>query len=125
MAKEIVILSGSPRRGGNTDALVAAFRAGAESAGKAVTVFRVAHLKIAGCIGCEYCLAHPGKCALLLTCADESSDTAEGAVAMYRKTVEYYGWKDAGIHIATGVEHVGDIAGHAALVEAEAFGRAM
>lgn len=56
MSKNIVILSGSPRKGGNTDLLVEAFKDGAESAGKSVALFRVADMKIGGCTGCEYCL---------------------------------------------------------------------
>ena len=174
MTKNIVILSGSPRKGGNTEQLVNAFKAGAEAANKTVTVFTVAHLKIGGCIGCEYCLNNPGKCtlkddmadilaalrqadvvvwaspvyyfsvtaqlkavidrtyplvneqpkqaALLLTCADESSATAEGALVIYHKTIEYYEWLNAGVIIATGVEHIGDITGHTALKEAHKLG---
>ena len=39
MAKRIVVLNGSPRRQGNTSALVRAFTQGAESAGHTVTEF--------------------------------------------------------------------------------------
>lgn len=39
MAKKIVILNGSPRKTGNTSALVKAFTEGAESAGHTVTEF--------------------------------------------------------------------------------------
>jgi multimeric flavodoxin WrbA len=59
---------------------------------------------------------------LLLTCADQCSETDEGALAIYRKTVQYYKWIDAGTIIATGVEQIGDIAGHYALVEARKLG---
>jgi len=51
----IVILNGSPRPKGNTAAMVAAYREGAESAGHTVTVFDVCRMKIAGCLACEYC----------------------------------------------------------------------
>ena len=177
MSKNIVVLSGSPRKSGNTETLVAAFKEGAESAGKTVTVFRTAHIKISACTGCEYCIGDTKACtikddmtevlealhnadvvvwaspiyyfsltaqlkaaidrtyplrsesakrtALLLTCADESSDTAEGALTIYQKTVEYYGWDNAGVIIATGVEHIGDIAGHTALVQAKKLGQAI
>ena len=64
MSNKIVILSGSPRKNGNSEKLVAAFKEGAESARKAVTVFQTAHLKISGCIGCEHCLQNPGECAI-------------------------------------------------------------
>jgi len=45
MGKNIVILSGSPRKKGNTEKLISAFKEGAELAGNTVTVFHVAHIK--------------------------------------------------------------------------------
>ena len=62
MSNNIVVLSGSPRKNGNTDRLVAAFVEGAMSAGKKVTVFRVADMQIAGCRGCNQCFAQNGVC---------------------------------------------------------------
>jgi len=61
MSKNIVVLSGSPRKGGNTDMLAAAFIEGAENAGKNVTAFRVADLNISGCTGCEHCFSNATK----------------------------------------------------------------
>jgi len=55
MSRNIVVLSGSPRRGGNTDILVESFKQGAVDAGKNVTVFRAADMDIGGCRGCEHC----------------------------------------------------------------------
>ncbi len=52
MAKKIIILNGSPRRKGNTSALTAAFRHGAEEAGNVVTEFHLSGMKINGCLGC-------------------------------------------------------------------------
>lgn len=51
----IVILNGSPRPKGNTAAMVAAYREGAESAGHTVTVFDVCRMRVAGCLACEHC----------------------------------------------------------------------
>ena len=62
MSKSIVILSGSPRKNGNTDRLAAAFVEGAESVGKNVTLFRVADMHIAGCQGCNHCFDGKGIC---------------------------------------------------------------
>ena len=56
MSQNIVVLSGSPRKGGNTDGLVAAFIKGAESASKNAVSFRVADMKINGCMGCGHCV---------------------------------------------------------------------
>ena len=52
MSKKIIILNGSPRAAGNTSALTAAFRCGAEEAGSTVTEFHLSRMKINGCLGC-------------------------------------------------------------------------
>ena len=52
MAKKIVILNGSPRKNGNTSALTAAFKHGAEEAGNTVTEFHLSDMNINGCLGC-------------------------------------------------------------------------
>lgn len=52
MSKNIVILNGSPRKTGNTSALVKAFTEGAESAGHTVTEFFLDGMNIHGCKGC-------------------------------------------------------------------------
>jgi multimeric flavodoxin WrbA len=62
MSDTIVILSGSPRKNGNTERLASAFADGAAAADKTVRSFRVAGLKIGGCRGCEHCFAHKGVC---------------------------------------------------------------
>lgn len=52
MAKNIIILNGSPRAKGNTSALTAAFTRGAEEAGNKVTEFHLSEMNINGCLGC-------------------------------------------------------------------------
>lgn len=52
MSKKIVILNGSPRKSGNTAALVKSFTEGAESAGNSVTEFFLSGMNIHGCKGC-------------------------------------------------------------------------
>jgi len=44
--ENIVILSGSPRKNGNSEKLLTAFRKGAESTGKSAMVYRTAHMKM-------------------------------------------------------------------------------
>ena len=51
---KITILNGSPRKE-NTSAMVDAFVEGAQEAGHQVEVLQVGKMKIAGCMGCEYC----------------------------------------------------------------------
>ena len=62
MGKNIVILTGSPRKEANSDRLAAAFISWAESAGHTTSVFRTADMNIGGCVGCGYCFEHPGEC---------------------------------------------------------------
>lgn len=52
MHKKIIILNGSPRKLGNTAALIAAFTKGAEEAGNQVTEFFLDGMNIHGCKGC-------------------------------------------------------------------------
>ena len=56
------MLSGSPRKDGNTDKLASAFIEGAKSAGKTIKVFRVADMEIGGCLGCKVCFNQDGVC---------------------------------------------------------------
>jgi Multimeric flavodoxin WrbA len=52
MSKKIVVLNGSPRKNGNTSALVDAFIKGAEESGNTVTTFFLDKMNIHGCKGC-------------------------------------------------------------------------
>ena len=52
MGKNIVVLNGSPRRRGNTAALVREFTRGAEEAGHTVIEFFLDGMEIHGCKGC-------------------------------------------------------------------------
>lgn len=52
MSKKILILNGSPRKTGNTAALIRSFTEGAESSGNTVTEFFLDGLNLHGCRGC-------------------------------------------------------------------------
>lgn len=59
---KITILNGSARKE-NTAAMVDAFAEGAKEAGHEVEILQVGRMKIAGCLGCEYCHTKgEGKC---------------------------------------------------------------
>ena len=62
MSKKVLILSGSPRKGGNSDILCDEFARGAQEAGNEVEKIRVAAKKIAPCSACYYCRDHGGVC---------------------------------------------------------------
>ncbi len=59
---KIIVLNGSPRKGGNTAIMADAFKEGAEEAGHSVEVLQVGLMDIAGCKGCNYCFSHDGAC---------------------------------------------------------------
>ncbi len=51
----ILAISGSPRRGGNTDTLLMEMVRGAKSGGARVTTLYLRHYDINSCVGCEQC----------------------------------------------------------------------
>lgn len=57
---KIVILNGSPRKGGNTEIMIKAFSDAAST--HTVVALNVAAMNIRGCLGCKYCYAHQGEC---------------------------------------------------------------
>lgn len=61
--KKVLVLSSSPRKGGNSDLLCHAFMKGAAEAGHEVAKIRVSEKKIGYCTGCYSC-QKTGKCAI-------------------------------------------------------------
>ena len=55
MSKNILVMTGSPRKEGNSDMLADAFIKGATSNGHTVEKFISADYKIGGCLGCNSC----------------------------------------------------------------------
>lgn len=55
MARNIVVITGSGRLGGNSDMLAEAFIKGAAAAGHTVEKFAAAADRILGCVGCDTC----------------------------------------------------------------------
>lgn len=63
MSKKILVLTGSPRKGGNSDMLADAFISGAEAAGHEITKFECGHKNVKPCIACDACYSKEGACA--------------------------------------------------------------
>ena len=64
MSKKVLILSGSPRKGGNSDILCDEFMRGAEKAGNTVEKLRIAEKKIGYCKACYFCGKSDGVCVI-------------------------------------------------------------
>ena len=55
MHKKVLIISASPRKGGNSDLLCDQFLSGAKEAGHSVEKIRLQERKINYCLGCGVC----------------------------------------------------------------------
>ncbi len=73
--KNVLILSGSPRKGGNSDLLCDEFMRGAIESGNKVTKINIADKKIAPCRACYACKG-TGKCAI----KDDMSDILQAMI---------------------------------------------
>ncbi len=60
--KKVLIISSSPRKNGNSQALCVQFAAGAEAAGNQVQLIRLAEKKIGFCYACDGCMRNGGTC---------------------------------------------------------------
>lgn len=62
MGKNILVLTGSPRVGGNSDLLAEAFAEGAREAGHTVNIFAAGRARIGGCRACDACFTKDRPC---------------------------------------------------------------
>lgn len=90
MSKKVLILSGSPRNGGNSDILCDEFMKGAKEAGNEVEKIRVAAKKIAPCIACYYCRDNGGKCVHKDDMAEVLHKMLEADVIVMASPVYFY-----------------------------------
>ena len=75
--KNIVIITGSPRKNGNSTLLAKAFMEGAKEAGHNVFLFETANKKLSPCIACETCFSKGQACSI--------SDDFNGITPMLEK----------------------------------------
>ncbi len=64
MKKNILILTGSPRKDGNSEKFADAFLLGAHDAGHTVTKIRAANLEVKGCMDCKQCFTTGTSCCI-------------------------------------------------------------
>lgn len=88
--KKVLILSGSPRKGGNSDILCDQFAKGATEAGNQVEKIRVADQKIAPCHACYYCRGHKGECVIKDDMAEVLQKMIDADVIVLASPVYFY-----------------------------------
>ncbi len=87
--KKVLILSGSPRRGGNSDMLCDEFAKGAAEAGNEVEKIRVAEKKIGFCRGCYAC-RESGACVIEDDMAEVLQKMIDADVIVLASPVYFY-----------------------------------
>lgn len=90
MSKKVLILSGSPRKGGNSDILCDEFMRGAQESGNEVEKLRISAKKIAPCHGCYYCTNHGGECAQKDDMAEVLQKMIDADVLVLASPVYFY-----------------------------------
>lgn len=89
MSKNVLILSGSPRKNGNSDMLCDEFMKGAKEKGHNVEKIRVAEKNIGYCRGCYAC-KQTGKCAVKDDMADVLQKMIDADVIVLASPVYFY-----------------------------------
>lgn len=89
MSKKVLILSGSPRKSGNSDLLCDEFARGAAESGHQVTKIRVAEKKIAYCRACYACRS-TGKCVYRDDMAEILQQMIDADVLVLASPVYFY-----------------------------------
>lgn len=89
MGKKVLIISSSPRRGGNSDTLADRFAAGAREAGHEVEKISLAGKRIEFCRGCFAC-QRGGRCPIRDDAAEIVAKLPEADVLVFATPVYYY-----------------------------------
>ena len=89
MSKKVLILSSSPRKGGNSEALAAAFAKGAKEAGNRVETVYLREKQYGFCKGCFACLK-TGHCAIKDDAVEIAAKMHNADVLVFATPVYYY-----------------------------------
>lgn len=92
MAKKVLVLVGSPRAGGNTEALADAFMMGAKAAGHEVVKIQAGHLAAKGCQDCKYCFSHQGECVQKDGMQEIYAQYSETDLVVFATPLYFYGF---------------------------------
>ncbi len=88
--KKVLILSGSARKGGNSDTLCDQFMKGAIESGNQVMKINVTDKNVAPCTGCYYCEKSKGKCVFNDDMADILQAIIDADVLVLASPVYFY-----------------------------------
>ena len=88
--KKVLILSGSPRKGGNSDILCDEFMRGSLTSGNQVEKIRVSDKKIDFCSSCYYCQKSGGVCAKKDDMAEVLQKMIDADVIVLASPVYFY-----------------------------------
>ena len=90
MSKKVLILSGSPRKNGNSDLLCNEFMRGALESGNEVEKIRITEKKVSPCSACYYCRDHGGVCVHKDDMADILQKMVDADVLVLASPVYFY-----------------------------------
>ena len=90
--KKIVVITGSPRRSGNSSAMAEAFIKAAEAAGHSVKRFDAASMKLDGCRACETCFSTGKACTFDDGFNDIAPSVLEADAVVFSTPVYWYSW---------------------------------
>ena len=88
--KKVVVISASPRKGGNSDTLSDSFISGAKESGHNVKKIALREKEIHFCKGCYYCVKNEGKCVMSDDMADIIEDIIQADVLVMATPVYFY-----------------------------------
>lgn len=89
--KNVLILSGSPRKKGNSQLLCEEFQRGALEAGNKVELIRLSQKKIGFCRACDFCMNHDSVCVLEDDMAEILKKYQKADVLVLATPVYFYG----------------------------------
>lgn len=90
MSKKVLILSGSPRKGGNSDVLCDEFARGAAERGNAVEKIRIAEKTVGYCRACYFCKKSGGACVIKDDMAEILQKMIDADVIVLSSPVYFY-----------------------------------
>lgn len=86
----ILVISGSPRKGGNTDIMAETFAESARSARNQVVIKNAGALTVSPCLACEYCFAHDGQCVQKDDMADILAEVDKADMIVFASPIYWF-----------------------------------